>query len=77
MSKSERKRPEHYKKGIDTFDRMESNCTKEEILSFCRGNIDKYTWRKKDQELEDFYKIIEYAKFAIKQIINHEQKNKP
>lgn len=61
-------KPIQYSKGIDTFQRMESNCNKEEILAFCKGNIDKYNWRNKNQDLEDFYKIIEYAKFAIKQI---------
>lgn len=60
-------KPIQYSKGIDTFSRMESNCTKEEILAFCKGNIDKYNWRQKNDDLEDYYKIIQYAKFAIKQ----------
>ena len=60
-------KPKQYDIGIDTFQRMEANCSKEEILAFCKGNIDKYNWRKKDQDLQDFEKIIEYAKFAIKQ----------
>jgi hypothetical protein len=47
---------------------MEANCTKEEILAFCKGNIDKYNWRQKNDDLEDLYKIIDYAKFAIKQL---------
>jgi len=61
-------KPIQYSKGIDTFQRMEANCSKEEIIAFCKGNIDKYNWRNKNEDLEDLYKIIEYAKFAIKQI---------
>jgi hypothetical protein len=47
---------------------MEANCTKEEILAFCKGNIDKYNWRDKGQDIEDYKKIIDYANFAIKQL---------
>lgn len=61
-------KPEQYQIGIDTFQRSEANMTKEEILACCRFNIDKYNWRKKDQDLSDFKKIIDYANFAIKQI---------
>jgi hypothetical protein len=61
-------KPIQYQIGIDTFERMESNCTQEEILAFCKGNIDKYNWRKKGSDKEDFEKIIDYANFAIKQI---------
>jgi len=61
-------KPEQYQIGIDTFERSEANMTKEEILACCRFNIDKYNWRKKDQDLIDFKKIIDYANFAIKQI---------
>ena len=59
-------KPEHYSHGIDTFSRMEANCTKEECLAFAKGNIDKYNFRKKGQDLEDFKKIIAYAEWAIK-----------
>lgn len=62
-------KPTHYSKGIDTFARMEANCTKEECLAFIKGNIDKYNWRDKGQDLEDFDKIISYAKWA-KSILN-------
>ncbi len=65
---SKRERPEQYAEGIDTFERMEANCSKEEILGFCKGNIDKYNFRKKGQDLEDYKKIIAYANFAIKQL---------
>lgn len=61
-------KPQHYSKGIDTFKRMEENCTLEERLAFAKGNIDKYTWRTKGQDKEDFEKIISYAKWAIKQL---------
>lgn len=60
------KKPSHYAKGIDTFARMEANCTKEECLAFAKGNIDKYNWRTKGQDLEDFDKIIAYAEWAKK-----------
>lgn len=65
-------KPPQYQIGIDTFERMEANCTKEEIIAFCKGNIDKYNWRKKGQDLEDFKKIIDYANFAIKNLENKE-----
>ena len=68
MDRNIRERPPQYSKGIDTFERMEANCTKDEILAFCRGNIDKYNWRKKGQDKEDLKKIIDYANFALKQI---------
>tara|TARA_R110000822_G_scaffold252133_1_gene378826 strand:- start:474 stop:674 length:201 start_codon:yes stop_codon:yes gene_type:complete len=65
-------KPKQYEKGIDTFQRMEANCTKEEILSFCKGNIDKYCWRDKGQDLQDFIKIIDYCHFAIKSITKND-----
>ena len=61
-------KPSQYNIGIDTFERMEANCNTEEILAFCKGNIDKYNWRNKGSDLEDFKKIIDYANFAIKQL---------
>jgi len=63
-------KPIQYQIGIDTFERMESNCTLEERLSFVRGNIDKYNWRKKGQDKQDFEKIINYANWALKQLEN-------
>ena len=65
---TENEKPKQYQIGIDTFERMEANCNTEEILAFCNGNIDKYNWRKKGSDLEDFKKIIDYANFAIKQL---------
>lgn len=61
----EEEKPTQYKIRIDTFERAKANLTKEELLACCRFNIDKYTWRKKDQDKSDFEKIIAYAKFAI------------
>ena len=61
-------KPKQYQIGIDTFARAESNLTKEEILAICKFNIDKYCWRKKDQDKEDFKKIIDYANWAIKNL---------
>src|SRR5699024_9789024 len=63
-----KRKPAHYAKGIDTFARMEANCTKEECLAFAKGNIDKYNWRTKGQDLEDFDKIIAYAEWAKKML---------
>ena len=62
---NEPKKPTQYKIGIDTFERAKANLTKEELLACCRFNIDKYTWRKKDQDKSDFEKIIAYATYAI------------
>jgi hypothetical protein len=61
-------RPKQYEIGIDTFERAEANLNKEEILAICKFNIDKYNWRKKDQDKEDFKKIIDYANWAIKNL---------
>lgn len=61
-------RPIQYQIGIDTFERAEANLSKEEIIAVCKFNIDKYCWRKKNQDIEDFKKIIDYANFAIKQL---------
>jgi hypothetical protein len=61
-------KPIQYQIGIDTFQRSESNLTKEEIIAICKFNIDKYCWRKKDQDKDDFKKIIDYANWAIKNL---------
>ena len=61
-------KPIQYQIGIDTFERAESNLTKEEIIAICKFNIDKYCWRKKDQDKDDFKKIIDYANWAIKNL---------
>jgi hypothetical protein len=62
------KKPEQYQIGIDTFERAEANLSKEEILAICKFNIDKYCWRQKQQDKEDFQKIIKYANWALKNL---------
>jgi len=61
-------KPKQYQIGIDTFERAEANLSKDEILAICKFNIDKYTWRQKGQDKEDFKKIIDYANWAIKNL---------
>jgi hypothetical protein len=62
------KKPKQYEIGIDTFERAEANLTKDQILAICKFNIDKYCWRQKQQDKEDFQKIIDYANWAIKNL---------
>lgn len=64
----EDKKPKQYQIGIDTFERAEANLSKDEILAICKFNIDKYCWRQKDQDKEDFQKIIKYAEWALKNL---------
>ena len=66
-------KPEHYKIGIDTFSRMRANATFEEAMGMCKANIDKYTWRKKGQDIEDFKKIKDYCDEAIWWLENGKQ----
>ena len=61
-------KPKQYQIGIDTFQRCEVNMTKDEIFACVRFNIDKYNWRKKGQDKEDFEKIMDYAAWALKQM---------
>ena len=68
LEKSKQEPPIQYQIGIDTFERAEANLSKDEILAICKFNIDKYCWRKKDQDKEDFKKIIDYANWAIKNL---------
>lgn len=68
------KKPKQYQIGIDTFERAEANLTKEEIIAICKFNIDKYCWRQKDQDKEDFQKIIKYAEWALKNLSNAKNK---
>lgn len=59
-------KPDQYRIGIDTIERSKANLTPENILAICQFQIDKYTWREKDQDIEDFQKVIYYANWAIK-----------
>ena len=61
-------KPIQYQIGIDTFQRAEANMTKEEILACVKFSIDKYNWRMKGQDKEDFKKIIDYANWGLKQL---------
>ena len=69
-----REKPKQYQVGIDTIERAEANMTPEEIIAVCKFSIDKYCWRKKDQDKSDFIKIIDYANLAIKQLDKIDQK---
>ena len=53
-------KPKQYKKGIDTFERMKANATKEEIIGACKLNIDKYVWRDKGCDEKDLKKAKDY-----------------
>ena len=50
--------------------RAESNMTLDERLGAVKWNIDKYNWRDKGQDREDFIKIKAYCDYAIKQLDN-------
>lgn len=63
-------KPKQYKKGIDTMCRAESNMSLNERLGAVKWNIDKYNWRDKGQDREDFIKIKAYCDYAIKQLDN-------
>lgn len=63
---SERVKPIQYRIGIDTLERMEANMSKDGCLAAAVFSIDKYNWRQKGQDREDFEKIIDYARWAIK-----------
>ena len=65
MEDYEHQKPIQYQIGIDTFQRAKANLTKDELIACIKFNIDKYNWRKKGQDVEDFKKIIDYANFAI------------
>jgi hypothetical protein len=54
-------KPKQYKIGIDTFDRLKANASKEEAIGFCKYNIDKYAHRKKGCDKEDIVKIKDYC----------------
>ena len=59
-------KPEQYRKGIDTIKRSEANLTVDECIAVAKFQIDKYTWREKNQDIDDTYKIIFYAKWRLK-----------
>lgn len=54
-------KPKQYQIGIDTFDRLKANATREEAIGFCKYNIDKYAHRNKGCDKEDISKIKDYC----------------
>lgn len=48
--------------GIEPWDIMEADFTREEFIGFLKGNIIKYCLRKKGSDLQDFEKIEHYAR---------------
>ena len=73
---NENSKPIQYQIGIDTFQRAKANLTKDELIACVKFNIDKYNWRKKGQDVEDFKKIIDYANFAIEILGSENATNK-
>ena len=57
--------PKQYRIGIDTFTRAKKTMSKERLIGFCQGNIDKYIWRDKDSDLDDLYKARDYIDLWI------------
>lgn len=58
-------KPKQYQIGIDSFERMKANATKEEIIGACKLNIDKYIWRNKGSDIEDLKKAKDYINLWI------------
>ena len=50
--------------GIEPIAVMHLNMSSEEFQGFIKGNIEKYTWRNKDQRLADYQKIQVYARWG-------------
>lgn len=57
-------RPDHYKKGEDTFAWAEKKFGIEYCLAICAFNIHKYNDRNKGDDYKDFGKIADYAMWA-------------
>lgn len=70
--KEQNSKPLQYREGIDTFERMKANATKEEIIGACKLNIDKYVWRKKETDAEDLKKAKDYIDLWL-DVINEEE----
>ena len=58
-------KPPQYQIGIDTFERSKANQMAETRVEIAKFMIDKYNWRNKGQDIEDFQKIKDYCDFAI------------
>ena len=54
------KKPKQYRIGIDTFERAKANASRDELIGFCKFNIDKYIHRKKGSDELDLIKCQDY-----------------
>lgn len=72
----ETSKPIQYQIGIDTFDRMKANASFEEIIGGCKLNIDKYIWRKKGSDREDWEKARDYIELGLWAFDNKIEKDK-
>jgi hypothetical protein len=70
----EKQKPLQYQIGIDTFDRIKSNSSYDEIAGACKLNIDKYIWRVKGSDREDLLKAKDYIDLWIWAIDNKKDK---
>lgn len=57
--------------GIEPWDIMQSDFTREEFIGFLKGNIIKYCLRKKGSDLQDFEKIEHYAR-KLQEVLKNE-----
>lgn len=57
--------------GIEPWDIMQADFTREEFIGFLKGNIIKYCLRKKGSDLQDFEKIEHYAR-KLQEVLKHE-----
>lgn len=53
-------KPTQYQIGIDTFERCKETMNKEQLIGFCKGNVDKYIWREKGCDEQDLVKAKDY-----------------
>lgn len=57
--------------GIEPWDIMQADFTREEFIGFLKGNILKYCLRKKGSDLQDFEKIEHYAR-KLQEVLKNE-----
>lgn len=58
-------KPKQYQIGIDTFERAKATMSRDELIGFCKGNVDKYCWRVKGCDKEDLAKAKDYIDLWI------------
>lgn len=57
---------DHYTSiGMQPIEVMKANMTQQEFKGFLKGNIEKYLWRRKGQDLLDYKKIVVYAQWLV------------